>query len=120
MGGGTPQLRQNICPLNKFLEPHFMGFPREWPKKILGDKIQFAAQQLYTKIDLDVLWFRKRRAYKIGKKKTKKKMKNRKKKKPQRGQIWVGWDEIGFLGKWPQKNFGRQNCVCSSTTLNKN
>ena len=35
------------------------------PQKILGEKIAFAAQQLYTKIKFHVLWFRRRRAYKI-------------------------------------------------------
>ena len=35
-----------------------------------GDKIAFAAQQLNTKLDFDVLWFR-RRAYKIQEKEKK-------------------------------------------------
>ena len=33
-----------------FLGPHFRGFPVELPQKISGDKIVFAAQQLYAKI----------------------------------------------------------------------
>ena len=33
-----------------FLGPHFGGFPVELPQKISGEKIAFAAQQLYTKI----------------------------------------------------------------------
>ena len=33
-----------------FLGPHFGGFPVKLPKKISGEKIAFAAQQLYTKI----------------------------------------------------------------------
>ena len=35
---------------NGFLGPHFGGFLKEWPKKISGDKIVFAAQQLNPKI----------------------------------------------------------------------
>ena len=33
-----------------FLGSHFGGFPGELPQKISGEKIAFAAQQLYTKI----------------------------------------------------------------------
>ena len=33
-----------------FLGPHFGGFPVELPQKISGEKIAFAASQLYTKI----------------------------------------------------------------------
>ena len=41
------------------------GFPGEWPQNISGDKIAFATQQLYKKLDFAVLWFRRRRVYKI-------------------------------------------------------
>ena len=48
-----------------FLGPHFGGgFPVELPKKISGEKIAFAAEQLYKKLNFDELWFRRRRAYK--------------------------------------------------------
>ena len=46
----------------------------EWPQKLSGDKIAFAALQLKTKIDFDVLWFRRTRAHKISKKKKEKKL----------------------------------------------
>ena len=65
------------------------GFPVELPQKISGEKIAFAAQQLYTqKLIFDVLWIR-RRAYKNQEEKKGKK----KRKKPHRGQKWIGWDE---------------------------
>ena len=61
----------------------------ELPQKILGEKIAFGAQQLYCtqKLDVDVLWYR-RRVYKIRKKKRKKK-----RNKPHRDHKWVGWDK---------------------------
>ena len=69
LGGGTPKLCQNICLLNAvptdikqktgslaltipkllFRTP-FWAFLRGWSQKILGDKIAFAAPQLYKKI----------------------------------------------------------------------
>ena len=69
------------------------GFPVKLPQKILGEKIVFAAQQPVNnfpqQLDFDVLWFRRRRAYKnLEEKKGK-----TKEKKPHRGQKWVGWDE---------------------------
>ena len=46
------------------LGPHFFWFLGEVAQKISGDKIGFAALQLGTKLDFDVLRFR-RIAYKI-------------------------------------------------------
>ena len=72
-----------------FLGPWFGGSPVELPQKISGEKIAFAAQQLYTKIKFrcSVVW-EKKSVQKLGRKK-----KEKKRNKPHRGQKWVGWDE---------------------------
>ena len=72
-----------------FLGPHFGGSPVELPQKISGEKIAFAAQQLYTKIKFRcfVVWVKKN-VQKFGRKKRKKK-----RNEPHRGQKWVCWDE---------------------------
>ena len=57
-----------------FLGPWFGGSPVELPQKISGEKIAFAAQQLYTKIKFrcSVVW-EKKSVQKLGRKKRKKK-----------------------------------------------
>ena len=56
-----------------FMGPHFGGFPGESPQKILGEKIAFAAQQLYAKIRFPcfVVW-EKKSVQNLGRKKKKK------------------------------------------------
>ena len=78
--------------------PQFGGFLAELPQKISGEKIVFAAQQLYKKIRFPCfVVLEKKSAQKLGRKKKGKKRKKRKKrkkgKKLHRGQKWVGWDE---------------------------
>ena len=70
------------------------GFLVELPKKILGEKIAFAAQQLYTKIRFPCVVVQKKKSVQNFGKKGKKRIKEKKKlNKPHRGQTWVGWDE---------------------------
>ena len=64
-----------------FLGPHFGGVPVELPQKISGEKIAFAAQQLYTKIRFRcVVVSEKKSVQKLGRKKRKKKGKKKEKK----------------------------------------
>ena len=71
-----------------FLGPHFGGFPVKLPQKTLGEKIEFAAQQLYTKIRFLCFVVLEKSVQKLGRKKRKKE-----RNKPHHGQKWVGWDE---------------------------
>ena len=60
-----------------FWGPHFGGFPVELPQKILGEKIAFAAQQLYTKIKFRCFVVsEKKGVQKLGRKKRKTKEMN--------------------------------------------
>ena len=59
----------------------------ELPKKISGEIIAFAAQQLYLKIRFPCFVVQKKSVQNLGRKKRKKRN------KPHRGQKWVGWDE---------------------------
>ena len=76
-----------------FLGPQFGGSPVELPKKILGEIIAFAAQQLYTKIkslmccglgEEERTKIRKKKKEKKRKKKGKKRKKKEKKGKKER------------------------------------
>ena len=64
-------------------------------KIAFGDKVLFAAQQLYTKLDFDVLWFRRRRAYNIEKEK-KRKTKRKKGKKKEKNHITAKSGLVGM------------------------
>ena len=63
----------------------------ELPQKISGEKIAFAAQQLYTKIRFRCFVVLEKSVQKLGRKKRKKKEK--KGNKPHCSQKWVGRDE---------------------------
>ena len=71
-----------------FWGPILGGFPGELPQKILGEKIAFAAQQLYTKIKFQFRGLGEEERTKFRKKKKKKKGN-----KPHCGQKWVSLDE---------------------------
>ena len=63
----------------------------ELPQKILGEKIGFATQQLYTKIRFRCFVVWEKSVQKLGRKTGNKRKKKRN--KPHCGQKWVGWDE---------------------------
>ena len=42
-----------------------MGFPVELPQKFREKKLRLQLNNFTQKLDFDVLWFRRRRAYKI-------------------------------------------------------
>ena len=68
------------------------GFPGELPKKFSGEKIAFAAQQLYTKSRFRCVVVKEKKSVQnLGGKKKKKRKKKRN--KPHRSQKWVSWDE---------------------------
>ena len=76
-----------------FLGPHFGGSRWICPKQFRENKLHLQLNKFTQKLDFDVLWFRRRRAYKNQEEKKGKKRKKKGKKKPHRGQKWVGWDE---------------------------
>ena len=47
-----------------FLGPHFGGVPVELPQKISGEKMRLQLNNFTQKLYFDVLWFRRRIAYK--------------------------------------------------------
>ena len=47
-----------------FLGPHFGGFPVGCPKKFRENKLRLQLNTFTQKVDFDVLWFRRKRAYK--------------------------------------------------------
>ena len=56
----------------------------ELPQKLSGEKITFAAQQLYTKIRFPCFVVKEKKSVQnLGKKRN----------QPHRGQKWVGWGE---------------------------
>ena len=71
-----------------FWRPHLGGFPMELPQKFREKKLHLQLNNFTQKLDIDVLWFRRRKAYKISEEK-----KGKKKNEPHRGQKWVGWDK---------------------------
>ena len=78
-----------------FLEPHFGGFPVELPQKTSGEKIAFAAQQLYRKIRFRCFCgLGEEKRTKIKKKKKDKKGKKKKKTSSRPKVDWLGQKSI--------------------------
>ena len=78
-----------------FWHPIFGGFRGVVPRNF-GRQSAFAAAQLYKKLDFNVLWFRRKKAYKIKEEKKKKKKKQEKTGKRKKKKLIAA--KSGFVG----------------------